>query len=49
MKMTENANFIEFLQAIDWTDGQITNFILVIEGRRSIDEGVRKNKETSKQ
>ncbi len=45
MKMTENANFIEFLQAIDWTDGQITNFILVIEGRRSI----RKNKETSKQ
>ncbi len=49
MNMTENANLIEFLQAIGWTDEQITNFILVIEGRRSIDEGVRKNKETSKQ
>ena len=45
MNMTENANLIEFLQSIGWTDEQITNLMLVVEGRRSIADGVKKHKE----
>ncbi|MBO6148698.1 MAG: hypothetical protein J6O55_05080 [Lachnospiraceae bacterium] len=45
MNMTENANLILFLQAIGWKDEQITNFILCIEGSRSIKEGAERHKD----
>ncbi len=47
MNMTENANLILFLQAIGWKDEQITNFILCIEGSRSIEEGAIKHRTLS--
>lgn len=43
MNMTENANFIQFLQAIGWSDAQITNFMLAVEGRISIEEAKEKH------
>lgn len=45
MNMTENANMIQFLQSIGWEDAQITNFILCIEGRISIEEASERHKE----
>ena len=45
MNMTEAANMIEFLQAIGWTDSQITNYQLCVEGRRSISEAAQKHEE----
>ena len=47
MNMTENANMIQFLQSIGWSDAQITNFMLCIEGRITIDEASRKHKENA--
>ncbi len=41
MNMTENANFIQILEALGWTGEQINKFMLGIEGRISIDETVR--------
>ena len=38
MDMTENANFIEALERIGFTSKQITDLILCIEGRITIDE-----------
>lgn len=45
MNMTETANMIEFLQAIGWTDSQITNYQLCVEGRREIKIAAEKHKE----
>ena len=45
MNMTENANLIEFLQAIGWTAAPITNLMLVVEGRRSIADGEKRHEE----
>ena len=41
MTMTENANLIQFLQEIGWTDSQITNMMLCVEGRISIQEAAQ--------
>ena len=37
MNMTENANLVEGLRAIGFTDTQIADFLLMLEGRLSID------------
>ncbi len=44
MTMNENANLIQFLQAIGWNDSQITNMFLCVEGRIPIDEAARKHR-----
>ena len=44
MNMTENANMIQLLQKIGWTDEQITNFMLGVEGRISLDEAAENHK-----
>lgn len=38
MNMTENANMKESLRRLGFTDTQITDFILAVEGRISLDE-----------
>ena len=38
MNMTENANLIEALRRLGFTDTQIADLILAIEGRISLDE-----------
>lgn len=38
MNMTENANLVEGLRRIGFTDTQIADLILAIEGRISLDE-----------
>ena len=38
MNMTENANLVESLRRIGFTDTQIADLILSIEGRISLDE-----------
>ena len=48
MTMSEIANAIEFLQKIGWTDAQITNFLLSVEGRRSLEDGARVHREEEK-
>ena len=45
MNMTENANLIQFLKAIGWTDSQITNLILCIEGRITIKTAAKNHKQ----
>ncbi|MBQ7583980.1 MAG: hypothetical protein IJT24_05160 [Lachnospiraceae bacterium] len=41
MTMSENANMVEFLLEIGWSSDQVTNYLLVIEGRRSIADGAK--------
>ena len=48
MNMVENANLIQYLQSIGWTDSQITNLMLVTEGRISIEDAAKKHKELEK-
>ena len=38
MTMNEAANLIEILKAIGWTSDQITNLMLGVEGRISIQQ-----------
>lgn len=38
MNMTENANLVEGLRRLGFTDTQIADLILAIEGRISLDE-----------
>ena len=42
MTMTENANLIESLRAIGFTDSQITDFLLSVAGRISIEDFKKK-------
>ena len=48
MTMSENANLIQFLQSIGWSDSQITNMFLCVEGRISIEEASKKHKDLEK-
>ncbi|MBO6214369.1 MAG: hypothetical protein J6N76_02400 [Lachnospiraceae bacterium] len=45
MNMTENANLIEGLRQIGFTDSQIADLMLMVEGRIDIDEWVKRFKE----
>lgn len=45
MNMVENANIIQFLQTIGWSDSQITNLMLATEGRISIEDAAKKHRE----
>ena len=45
MNMTENANLIEGLRKIGFTDSQIADLMLMVEGRIDIDEWVKRFKE----
>ena len=38
MTMEENANFIQILEGLGWTEDQINMFILGIAGHFSVDE-----------
>ena len=38
MNMLETSNLIQFLQAIGWSDSQITNLVLAVEGRITLEE-----------
>ena len=38
MNMSENANLIEGLRLLGFTDTQIADFILAVEGRISLEE-----------
>lgn len=38
MNMNENANLVEGLRAIGFTDTQIADFLLMVEGRISIED-----------
>ncbi|MBQ8956555.1 MAG: hypothetical protein IJ075_06270 [Lachnospiraceae bacterium] len=49
MTMSENANLVEFLLEIGWSSDQVTNYLLVIEGRRSIADGAKKHRELEEQ
>ena len=49
MTMTENANLIESLRAIGFTDSQITDFLLSVEGRISIEEFKKRFEEIERQ
>lgn len=44
MTMTENANLIEILRAVGWTGDQISDFLLGVEGRVSVEETAQKIK-----
>ena len=48
MNMNENANLIECLRSIGFTDTQITDLFLAIEGRISIEEFASRYKKTDK-
>ncbi|MBR1629405.1 MAG: hypothetical protein IJ679_09110 [Lachnospiraceae bacterium] len=45
MTMQENANMAELLRSIGWTDQQIVDFLLGIEGRISIEEAADRIKQ----
>ena len=45
MTANESANLNQTLQAIGWSDSQITNLILSMEGRISIQDAAEKHKE----
>ena len=47
MTMNENANMAELFRSIGWTDEQIVDFLLGVEGRISIDEAARRIKQSS--
>ena len=48
MNMMESANMVQLLQKIGWSDSQITNFILGVEGRISLEKASEIHKELSK-
>ena len=48
MNMMENANMIQLLQKIGWSDAQITNFMLGVEGRISLEKASEIHKALSK-
>ncbi len=48
MTMTENANLIEMLWAIGLKGDEVNYFQLAVEGRISIEEAVKKIKESQK-
>ena len=48
MTMSENANLIEILRAIGWNGEQISEFLLGVEGRVSIEEKAEKIKKENK-
>ena len=48
MTMSENANLIEILRAIGWNGEQISDFLLGVEGRVSIEETAEKIKKENK-
>ncbi len=47
MTMSENANMAELFRSIGWTDEQIVDFLLGVEGRISIEEAARRIKQNS--
>ena len=49
MNMSENANMVEGLRKIGFTDTQITDFLLMVEGRITQDEWEKRfNREKEK-
>ena len=48
MTMTENANMVEGLRAINFTDTQVADLLLMIEGRITVEEWKKRFEEEEK-
>ena len=48
MNVTENANLIEILRQVEWSDTEITDFQLGVGGRISVEEAANRIREARK-